>query len=613
MGSTMDTVEISDGGDEPTMEDILSSIRKIIADDKISEEAEVTVDGTAEDDGQSGDSLELETDEDVVDIEDILQIPALADTDTETETETETESADFSSSDVIAEEPDDGGENKPELVSEPADETDDILELMESIEESDEEPELALETIIDDDEQFEAVTQDMDEVDLDVMVLEEAADELAPSAESVPDTFDSEQLVVENTVGADEIEIIDEPIADLALGFDESLDLVMEADASDYLTPADEKPNDATDWKDKIKSGAAPFGAHAVISEHDKEDILQVSADESAPDEAVYDEVAQHEAALEIEQPDEIDAETTETTETTETDETDETSGKPDEDLDLVKSLLADLMDEEHPNEGEPATDFLPEADADRKEPSAPETILDEILDVSIDDEISLQETKEQETEIGDTAQEPKADDRGESELSRIAREAREAAAQEPSAEIIENDADVITLPAQDASKDFALLAGAAAAAGVGMAALSSDDEEKMADLVSEFDPEPETEIEIPEPETEINEESQLDPLPADTAIAELTDQPQEENPMVRIVKTETLLGDDTEKDTTDAFASLSDVVQEKAELAENGPAIGELVQEALKPMLQEWLDKNLKGIVTRAVTKEIKRISSTK
>ncbi len=82
---------------------------------------------------------------------------------------------------------------------------------------------------------------------------------------------------------------------------------------------------------------------------------------------------------------------------------------------------------------------------------------------------------------------------------------------------------------------------------------------------------------------------------------------------MVRIVKTETLLGDDTEKDTTDAFASLSDVVQEKAELAENGPAIGELVQEALKPMLQEWLDKNLKGIVTRAVTKEIKRISSTK
>jgi len=37
------------------------------------------------------------------------------------------------------------------------------------------------------------------------------------------------------------------------------------------------------------------------------------------------------------------------------------------------------------------------------------------------------------------------------------------------------------------------------------------------------------------------------------------------------------------------------------------------VVQEALRPMLKEWLDKNLKGIVERAVTKEVKRISSGK
>jgi len=46
---------------------------------------------------------------------------------------------------------------------------------------------------------------------------------------------------------------------------------------------------------------------------------------------------------------------------------------------------------------------------------------------------------------------------------------------------------------------------------------------------------------------------------------------------------------------------------------AERGDRIGDLVMEALQPMLKEWLDANLKGIVERAVTKEVKRISSGK
>jgi len=36
-------------------------------------------------------------------------------------------------------------------------------------------------------------------------------------------------------------------------------------------------------------------------------------------------------------------------------------------------------------------------------------------------------------------------------------------------------------------------------------------------------------------------------------------------------------------------------------------------VQGAFRPMLKEWLDANLKGIVERAVAKEVKRISSGK
>lgn len=75
----------------------------------------------------------------------------------------------------------------------------------------------------------------------------------------------------------------------------------------------------------------------------------------------------------------------------------------------------------------------------------------------------------------------------------------------------------------------------------------------------------------------------------------------------------ETILDEVTETAAASAFASLNQVVDEKNIVEERGDRIGDLVTEALKPMLKEWLDKNLKTIVERAVTKEVKRISSGK
>jgi cell pole-organizing protein PopZ len=75
----------------------------------------------------------------------------------------------------------------------------------------------------------------------------------------------------------------------------------------------------------------------------------------------------------------------------------------------------------------------------------------------------------------------------------------------------------------------------------------------------------------------------------------------------------DTIVDNATEDATASAFASLNKVIDEKATMADRGDRIGDLVQEALRPMLKEWLDKNLKGIVERAVTKEVKRISSGK
>ena len=87
----------------------------------------------------------------------------------------------------------------------------------------------------------------------------------------------------------------------------------------------------------------------------------------------------------------------------------------------------------------------------------------------------------------------------------------------------------------------------------------------------------------------------------------------QEQPDMPKLVAQNGILDEITEAATSEAFASLNQVVEEKTVFAESGPRIGDLVQEALRPMLKEWLDDNLKGIVERAVAKEVKRISSGK
>ncbi len=116
--------------------------------------------------------------------------------------------------------------------------------------------------------------------------------------------------------------------------------------------------------------------------------------------------------------------------------------------------------------------------------------------------------------------------------------------------------------------------------------------------------------------EIDILEEKSDDVVEEILTVTDVTEEQnleQEISEMPRAVAKDTILDEVTEAATADAFASLNKVVEEKAVVAERGDRIGDLVQDALKPMLKEWLDANLKGIVERAVTKEVKRISSGK
>lgn len=88
---------------------------------------------------------------------------------------------------------------------------------------------------------------------------------------------------------------------------------------------------------------------------------------------------------------------------------------------------------------------------------------------------------------------------------------------------------------------------------------------------------------------------------------------PQETEDMPQLVAKDGILDGVAEAASAEAFASLNTIVEEKTVFEESGPRIGDLVQEALRPMLKEWLDDNLKAIVERAVAKEVKRIASGK
>ena len=135
------------------------------------------------------------------------------------------------------------------------------------------------------------------------------------------------------------------------------------------------------------------------------------------------------------------------------------------------------------------------------------------------------------------------------------------------------------------------------------------------------------TELAVPEldiPELDLPELNLVDEILEDGADQVVAVTPETVQTKIETSQTETedmagktardtILDEVTETAAASAFASLNQVVDEKNIVAERGDRIGDLVSEALKPMLKDWLDANLKTIVERAVTKEVKRISSGK
>lgn len=74
----------------------------------------------------------------------------------------------------------------------------------------------------------------------------------------------------------------------------------------------------------------------------------------------------------------------------------------------------------------------------------------------------------------------------------------------------------------------------------------------------------------------------------------------------------EALVGETASASAASAFAGLSAVFRqpEPTPTGGTGPTIDDLARALLRPMLKEWLDANLPGIVEEAVKKEVERIA---
>lgn len=273
------------------------------------------------------------------------------------------------------------------------------------------------------------------------------------------------------------------------------------------------------------------------------------------------------------------------------TPETGEVISKNDPDIDLVKSLMADLTETPLHDETE-NIEAETEAvlnDTNDEAASSSDDIMDEILSITIDDETKLSEEV-----IAPEIAEPETVETAPAGMS-----LKEIAA---AAEADAKESEKVS--------SGSIAAGLAAVSAGTIAAVTDSDDVSMTDTEIETEPSEAAEAE----ETLIDIEELL--AENDTAEESLpTPEPiiEETSTMARAKKTDAIIDEVTETATAGAFASLSTVVEEKAVTAERGDRIGDLVMEALQPMLKEWLDANLKGIVERAVTKEVKRISSGK
>tara|TARA_B100001093_G_C26764217_1_gene987130 strand:+ start:670 stop:1239 length:570 start_codon:yes stop_codon:yes gene_type:complete len=143
------------------------------------------------------------------------------------------------------------------------------------------------------------------------------------------------------------------------------------------------------------------------------------------------------------------------------------------------------------------------------------------------------------------------------------------------------------------------------------------DDDEAIEE--PELEPEPE-EMVVPVSEPELTPEPE--PEPAEE-IVDLTEKVEEDSSMeIDMVDLDDELEDDLDEDddseddkllTEKAEHAAVDAISQlakKTAVEYNGITLEEIVRSEIKPMLRDWLDKNLPSLIERLVQEELERVS---
>lgn len=465
-----------------------------------------------------------------------------------------------------------------------------------------------------------AVNESADEavLDLEIPFIEDEAVQEVPSAsnaeEAAPpqsaDMDDDLNAMLDNLIAGEdtldsesELEIEPEPLAEMADGVeaDELVDILEEETYEDTLS-------------EDIEDDGEPLDFTATEVESDMDLVKSLMADltekpysidgelDAIPSETAHSEILEDELSI---SPDNAEL----------------------EDAELQESLAALISDD----------DLVDDDSAD---------MMDEILNMTLYDEANLQEsTIAAETE---TVKAPEVVDIAELDTSEFDLSELEipleleiptpdrvdagALSLQDIAEAAQSDATALEEGSDLAALGGGLALGAAGASALSLAKAHSPDvqadtvsalrePDDIDSLLSRLDnivetPDDADEVvgEFEDDLSDIALEGADDVADIETPNPDTLDTLNEETPqMPRAAKSETIIDEVTEVATAGAFASLNQAVEEKAVVAERGDRIGDLVMESLRPMLKEWLDENLKGIVERAVTKEVKRISAGK
>ena len=108
-----------------------------------------------------------------------------------------------------------------------------------------------------------------------------------------------------------------------------------------------------------------------------------------------------------------------------------------------------------------------------------------------------------------------------------------------------------------------------------------------------------------------------VDPFPVET-VSESVFAPEPEHPADTTSHSpsapyDTLVGESAAASAASAFAGLASTLKKSEPMETSiptGPTLDELARSLLRPMLKEWLDANLPGIVEAQVRKEVERIA---